>query len=352
MQVVEDIVVSLRNPANPRIFAHIAATRRATPRAMPRGFSGAAAPPPTPTEYEPGARRQPRGLRGQYTHVQLTPPQHSPVECASSSHSRPSSSAATSEKGSDKSSKASEKRAPLLRPVPRSDASVEKMALAELKELAEQKPATNFPPATEARYAELGGTARLRGWTRTMLPALGAAWAAALALSAALLVAPESALAFLTLHAALLAASGAAGAGLLRLASAAGRASFALAVRACDGRASARAQAAAAAARILTLETQLAQAHAPHTIRDGSAPVLVRPFLHSHLPIPVFLQAHEQYDSMVALFQQRRESFDVSEDAPMVDLREHMIMAPPARPCVTPQVRVPSAAPGSHPTPA
>ena len=277
---------------------------------MPRGFSGAAAPPPTPTEYEPGARRQPRGLRGQY--VQLTPPQHSPVECASSSHSRPSSSAATSEKGSDKSSKASEKRAPLLRPVPRSDASVEKMALAELKELAEQKPATNFPPATEARYAELGGTARLRGWTRTMLPALGAAWALALALSAALLVAPESALAFLTLHAALLAASGAAGAGLLRLASAAGRASFALAVRACDGRASARAQAAAAAARILTLETQLAQ-------------------------------AHEQYDSMVALFQQRRESFHVSEDAPMVDLREHMIMAPPARPCVTPQVRVPTA---------
>ena len=40
---------------------------------------------------------------------------------------------------------------------------------------------------------------------------------------------------------------------------------------------------------------------------------------------------------MVALFQQRRESFHVSEDAPMVDLREHMIMAPPARPCVTPQ---------------
>ena len=237
---------------------------------MPRGFSGAAAPPPTPTEYEPGARRQPRGLRGQY--VQLTPPQHSPVECASSSHSRPSSSAATSEKGSDKSSKASEKRAPLLRPVPRSDASVEKMALAELKELAEKKPSTTFPPATEARYAELGGTARLRGWTRTMLPALGAAWAAALALSAALLVAPESALAFLTLHAALLAASGAAGAGLLRLASAAGRASFALAVRACDGRASARAQAAAAAARILTLETQLAQAHAQHTTRDGPRP--------------------------------------------------------------------------------
>ena len=283
---------------------------------MPRGFSGAAAPPPTPTEYEPGARRQPRGLRGQY--VQLTPPQHSPVECASSSHSRPSSSAATSEKGSDKSSKASEKRAPLLRPVPRSDASVEKMALAELKELAEKKPSTTFPPATEARYAELGGTARLRGWTRTMLPALGAAWAAALALSAALLVAPESALAFLTLHAALLAASGAAGAGLLRLASAAGRASFALAVRACDGRASARAQAAAAAARILTLETQLAQ-------------------------------AHEQYDSMVALFQQRRESFHVSEDAPMVDLREHMIMAPPARPCVTPQARVPTAAPTTLP---
>ena len=269
LQVVDDIVVILRNPANPRIFAHIAATRRATPHAMPRGFSGAAAPPPTPTEYEPGARRQPRGLRGQY--VQLTPPQHSPVECASSSHSRPSSSAATSEKGSEKSSKASEKRAPLLRPVPRSDASVEKMALAELKELAEQKPATNFPPATEARYAELGGTARLRGWTRTMLPALGAAWAAALALSAALLVAPESALAFLTLHAALLAASGAAGAGLLRLASAAGRASFALAVRACDGRASARAQAAAAAARILTLETQLAQAHAQHTIRRSHA---------------------------------------------------------------------------------
>ena len=243
------------------------------PRAMPRGFSGAAAPPPTPTEYEPGARRQPRGLRGQY--VQLTPPQHSPVECASSSHSRPSSSAATSEKGSDKSSKASEKRAPLLRPVPRSDASVEKMALAELKELAEQeraKPALpSFPPATEARYAELGGTARLRGWTRTMLPALGAAWALALALSAALLVAPESALAFLTLHAALLAASGAAGAGLLRLASAAGRASFALAVRACDGRASARAQAAAAAARILTLETQLAQAHAQITIRMARA---------------------------------------------------------------------------------
>ena len=271
-KLVDDIVVILRNPANPRIFAHIAATRRATPRAMPRGFSGAAAPPPTPTEYEPGARRQPHGLRGQY--VQLTPPQHSPVECASSSHSRPSSSAATSEKGSDKSSKASEKRAPLLRPVPRSDASVEKMALAELKELAEKEkaPPAAFPPATEARYAELGGTARLRGWTRTMLPALGAAWAAALALSAALLVAPESALAFLTLHAALLAASGAAGAGLLRLASAAGRASFALAVRACDGRASARAQAAAAAARILTLETQLAQAHAQDTIRYGPRP--------------------------------------------------------------------------------
>ena len=46
---------------------------------------------------------------------------------------------------------------------------------------------------------------------------------------------------------------------------------------------------------------------------------------------------------MVALFQQRRESFHVSEDAPMVDLREHMIMAPPARPCVTPQARVPTA---------
>ena len=233
---------------------------------MPRGFSGAAAPPPTPTEYEPGARRQPRGLRGQY--VQLTPPQHSPVECASSSHSRPSSSASSSKKGSDK---GSEKRAPLLRPVPRSDASVEKMALAELTALAEKQPSTTFPPPTAARYAELGGTARLRGWTRTMLPALGAAWAAALALSAALLVAPESALAFLTLHAALLAASGAAGAGLLRLASAAGRASFALAVRACDGRASARAQAAAAAARILTLETQLAQAHAQITIRMARA---------------------------------------------------------------------------------
>ena len=315
---------------------------------MPRGFSGAAAPPPTPTEYEPGARHKPRGLRGQYTHVQLTPPQHSPVECASSSHSRPSSSAATSEKGSDKSSKASEKRAPLLRPVPRSDASVEKMALAELKELAEKKPSTTFPPATEARYAELGGTARLRGWTRTMLPALGAAWAAALALSAALLVAPESALAFLTLHAALLAASGAAGAGLLRLASAAGRASFALAVRACDGRASARAQAAAAAARILTLETQLAQAHAQHTIRMGRRPSSSATSS-AHLPIPVFLQAHEQYDSMVALFQQRRESFHVSEDAPMVDLREHMIMAPPARPCVTPQVRVPTAMPTTLP---
>ena len=234
---------------------------------MPRGFSGAAAPPPTPTEYEP------RGLRGQY--VQLTPPQHSPVECASSSHSRPSSSASSSKKGSDKGSdKGSEKRAPLLRPVPRSDASVEKMALAELKELAEKEkaPPAAFPPATEARYAELGGTARLRGWTRTMLPALGAAWALALALSAALLVAPESALAFLTLHAALLAASGAAGAGLLRLASAAGRASFALAVRACDGRASARAQAAAAAARILTLETQLAQAHAQITFRNGPRP--------------------------------------------------------------------------------
>ena len=183
-------------------------------------------------------------------------------------------SAATSEKGSEKSSKAPEKRAPLLRPVPRSDASVEKMALAELKELAEKEksPPASFPPATEARYAELGGTARLRGWTRTMLPALGAVWAAALALSTALLVAPESTLAFLTLHAALLAVSGAAGAGLLRLASAAGRASFALAVRACDGRASARAQAAAAAARILTLETQLAQAHAQHTTRDGPRP--------------------------------------------------------------------------------
>ena len=278
---MDDFVVILRNPANPRIFAHIAATRRATPRAMPRGFSGAAAPPPTPTEYEPGARRRPRSLQ----YVQLTPPQHSPVECASSSHSRPSSSASSSKKGSDK---GSEKRAPLLRPVPRSDASVEKMALAELKELAEQeraKPALpSFPPATEARYAELGGTARLRGWTRTMLPALGAAWAAALALSAALLVAPESALAFLTLHAALLAASGAAGAGLLRLASAAGRASFALAVRACDGRASARAQAAAAAARILTLETQLAQAHAQHTTRWSHArprPPLL-PLTHSY----------------------------------------------------------------------
>ena len=52
---------------------------------------------------------------------------------------------------------------------------------------------------------------------------------------------------------------------------------------------------------------------------------------------------------MVALFQQRRESFHVSEDAPMVDLREHMIMAPPARPCVTLQVNLPTAMPTTLP---